>query len=124
MISVVIPALNERNGIVETIDRAKAALDGAQLTPYEIIIVDDGSADSTGELAEQAGAKVLRHPHNIGYGRSLRMEFALRPTTRSSSATRMAPTRWRRSRRWSRASTRGSTWSSAPGPGPTTASRG
>jgi len=48
MISVVIPALNERNGIVETIDRAKAALDGAQLTPYEIVIVDDGSADGTG----------------------------------------------------------------------------
>ena len=72
MISVVIPALNECNGIVETIDRAKAALNGAQLTPYEIVVVDDGSADGTGALAEQAGAKVVRHPHNIGYGRSLK----------------------------------------------------
>lgn len=72
MISVIIPALNERNGIVETIARAKAVLDSAALTPYEIIVVDDGSNDGTGTLAEQAGAKVLRHAHNIGYGRSLK----------------------------------------------------
>ena len=72
MISVIIPALNECNAIVDTIGRVKAALTGAQLTPYEIVVVDDGSNDGTGQLAEQAGAKVLRHPHNIGYGRSLK----------------------------------------------------
>ena len=72
MISVVIPALNERNAIVETISRVNTVLAGAQLAPYEILDNDDGSSDGTGQLAEQAGAKVLRHPHNIGYGRSLK----------------------------------------------------
>lgn len=72
MISVIIPALNECNAIVDTIGRIKAALAGAQLTPYEIVVVDDGSNDGTGRLAEEAGARVLRHPHNIGYGRSLK----------------------------------------------------
>lgn len=72
MISVIIPALDERNAIVETIDRINAVLKGADVSPYEIIVVDDGSGDGTGQLAEQAGAKVLRHPHNIGYGRSLK----------------------------------------------------
>lgn len=72
MISVIIPALNECNAIVDTIGRIKAALAGAQLAPYEIVVVDDGSNDGTGRLAEEAGARVLRHPHNIGYGRSLK----------------------------------------------------
>jgi glycosyltransferase involved in cell wall biosynthesis len=35
-------------------------------------VVDDGSEDGTADLAEAAGARVLRHPHNIGYGRSLK----------------------------------------------------
>ena len=36
------------------------------------MVVDDGSKDGTGELAQQAGARVVRHPHNVGYGRSLK----------------------------------------------------
>jgi glycosyltransferase involved in cell wall biosynthesis len=72
MISVVVPALNEENAIVQTIERVRSTLDRNGLTPYEILVVDDGSTDRTGELAIEAGARVLRHPHNVGYGASLK----------------------------------------------------
>jgi glycosyltransferase involved in cell wall biosynthesis len=72
MITVVIPALNECHAIVDTVDRVKAVLGAEGMPAYEIIVVDDGSSDGTGQLAAGAGAKVLRHPHNIGYGRSLK----------------------------------------------------
>lgn len=65
--SVVIPALNEEGGIASVIDRLEA------LSPVpEIIIVDDGSTDRTGEIARSKGVKTLRHPVPGGYGRSLK----------------------------------------------------
>jgi glycosyltransferase involved in cell wall biosynthesis len=70
MISVVIPAYNEERAIAGTIGEVRTALAASTLTPFEIIVVDDGSADRTGELAAGEGARVVRHPHNIGYGRS------------------------------------------------------
>lgn len=72
MLSVVIPALNEENAIVETIQEIRTVLDEAQIKDYEIIIVDDGSRDSTGQRALEAGARVIRHPHNVGYGAALK----------------------------------------------------
>jgi glycosyltransferase involved in cell wall biosynthesis len=71
-ISVVIPALNERDSIAGTVERVRAVLGQAGLEPFEVVVVDDGSKDGTGELARQAGARVLRHAHNVGYGRSLK----------------------------------------------------
>lgn len=72
MISVVIPALNEADAIRDTVSRVRETLEGAKITPYEVIVVDDGSSDGTGRIAEDAGARVIRHPHNIGYGGSLK----------------------------------------------------
>jgi glycosyltransferase involved in cell wall biosynthesis len=71
MLSLIIPALNEENAIAETVRSASAAL-ASFLAEYEIIVVDDGSVDLTGEFATQAGAVVIRHPHNIGYGAALK----------------------------------------------------
>lgn len=72
MISIVIPALNEQDAIAATVVSIRETLEQADLLPFEIIVVDDGSSDSTGRLALESGAKVIRHPHNVGYGRSLK----------------------------------------------------
>jgi len=55
-ISVVVPALNEAEHIVRTLEAAR------QGSPRELIVVDGGSADCTRELADQAGATVLSTP--------------------------------------------------------------
>jgi polyisoprenyl-phosphate glycosyltransferase len=64
-ISVIIPAYNEEKGIASVLERLKSI--GA-----EVIVVDDGSTDSTGEVAKSHGAIVVRHPANGGYGQSLK----------------------------------------------------
>ena len=66
-ISLVIPSYNEEVCIVEVIEEYRRALVRLEY-PYEIIVVDDGSADRTAELAENAGAEVIRHPENRGVG--------------------------------------------------------
>lgn len=73
MISVIIPALNEEGAITDTIERIKIALDRSSPGGYEIIVVDDGSVDSTGDRARESGAYVIRNAHNAGYGLSLKI---------------------------------------------------
>jgi len=72
MISIVIPAYNEKDAIVSTVIHIRQTLEQAKLIPHEIIVVDDGSSDETASLALQSGAVVVRHPHNLGYGASLK----------------------------------------------------
>ena len=71
MISVVIPALNESQTIQRTVTAFHQVL-ASSGRQHEIIVVDDGSSDGTGSLATAVGAAVVRHPHNVGYGRSLK----------------------------------------------------
>jgi len=70
-LSVVIPAFNEAEAIAPQIEAIRAVL--APLgVPWELIVVDDGSTDETGTLAEKAGATVIKNPGNGGYGASLK----------------------------------------------------
>ncbi len=73
MITVVIPAYNEAGAIEETITSARSTLSAIEdYNDFEVIVVDDGSDDSTAQLAEESGAKVVRHPQNKGYGFALK----------------------------------------------------
>ncbi|MBD3388034.1 MAG: glycosyltransferase [Candidatus Altiarchaeales archaeon] len=68
-LSVVVPALNEEDGVGETVEEVRAALAGVT---HEIVVVDDGSSDRTGEVAESAGARIIRHETNRGYGAAIK----------------------------------------------------
>jgi glycosyltransferase involved in cell wall biosynthesis len=70
-VSVVIPAFNEESAIEAQIAEVRDALDATDYE-FEVLVVDDGSDDSTGGRAAAAGARVVRHAENRGYGASLK----------------------------------------------------
>lgn len=70
-ISVIIPAYNEANAILEIIEKIQDVLLSENITG-EIIVVDDGSADQTAEIVSQTTCRLIRHPYNKGYGASLK----------------------------------------------------
>ena len=72
MLTVLIPAFNEEESIAYTVTRVREALDAHGIAPSEILVIDDGSTDRTAEFAKVSGASILRNPHNIGYGASLK----------------------------------------------------
>ncbi len=72
MLSIVIPAFDEEDAIGQTVRTVKETLVASEIAPFEIIVVDDGSADRTQEIAAAEGARVVRHLQNLGYGRSLK----------------------------------------------------
>jgi glycosyltransferase involved in cell wall biosynthesis len=79
-LSVVIPALNEEDGIAEIIGRIeaqRARLAEAGVADLEVIVVDDGSHDRTPEIAASfQGVRLIRHATNRGYGAAIKTGFA------------------------------------------------
>jgi glycosyltransferase involved in cell wall biosynthesis len=75
-VTIVIPAHNEEQGIEDGIGAVERALRTSGWE-YEIIVVDDGSSDATGERAGKRGVNVLRLDSNGGYGSALKAGIAL-----------------------------------------------
>jgi glycosyltransferase involved in cell wall biosynthesis len=71
VLSVVIPAFNERDAIAQTIAEVRDSLSSLPID-YEIVVVDDGSRDGTLEAAQKSGARVIANKENRGYGASLK----------------------------------------------------
>jgi glycosyltransferase involved in cell wall biosynthesis len=67
---VVIPALNEAEKIAQVVQQVKEEVPEAQ-----VLVVNDGSSDQTEQKAVAAGAKVLSHPFNMGYGVALQTGY-------------------------------------------------
>ncbi|WP_324664297.1 glycosyltransferase family 2 protein [Haloarcula sediminis] len=63
-----IPAYNAATSIAEVVERAAAFAD-------DVVVVDDGSRDETAARAREAGASVVRHELNRGYGGALKTLF-------------------------------------------------
>ena len=68
-IAAILPAYNEEVSIGSVVLRTKQYAD-------RVIVIDDGSSDHTAEVAEMAGAEVIRHPKNRGKGAALKTGFS------------------------------------------------
>ena len=64
-IAAVIPAYQEEKHVGEVARRARAQLEN-------VLVVDDGSTDSTADRARSSGVDVVVHPHNCGKGESIK----------------------------------------------------
>jgi glycosyltransferase involved in cell wall biosynthesis len=78
-LSVFFPCYNEQDNIRRVYESARKVL-GSLGVDYEMIFVNDGSKDRTGEIADGIAAedphvKVIHHPTNFGYGAALQSGF-------------------------------------------------
>src|SRR5258708_3162212 len=79
-LSVFFPAYNDAPSLPALIDKTFGVLNEVG-SDYEVIVINDGSFDSTGEVLAELAAKhgprmrVITHPKNLGYGGALRTGF-------------------------------------------------
>jgi glycosyltransferase involved in cell wall biosynthesis len=66
----VVPAYNEGQTVGDVVDRLH------EVCPqFDVLVIDDGSTDDTADRAAAAGARVLRHPFNLGIGGAVQNGF-------------------------------------------------
>jgi len=78
-ISVFFPCYNEQENVGRTVEKALVVMEKLN-ADFEVIIVDDGSTDGTGQIADEIAAgnsrvKVVHHKNNLGYGAALQSGF-------------------------------------------------
>jgi hypothetical protein len=73
-IAILVPAYNEADNIAYVLDQMPAEVCGVRT---EVLVVDDGSRDGTGDVAAEHGALVARHVTNRGGGAALRTGYRL-----------------------------------------------
>ena len=66
-VSIIIPAFNEETVIGDVVRALRERMPNAH-----IVVVDDGSRDETGQVASRAGADVIAHHRQRGYGAALK----------------------------------------------------
>ena len=66
---IIIPVLNEEKSIGPLVEGIRGYADA------EVIVIDDGSHDRTAQNAQKAGALIIRHPFNMGYGVALQTGY-------------------------------------------------
>jgi Glycosyl transferase family 2 len=73
-VAVLVPAYNEADSVGHVLDRIPGEVCGRET---EVLVVDDGSRDRTGDVASEHGAAVARHVINRGGGAALRTGYRL-----------------------------------------------
>ena len=78
-ISVFFPCYNEQENVGRTVEKALEVMQKLN-ADFEVIIVDDGSSDGTGQIADEIAGrdgrvKVVHHEVNLGYGAALQSGF-------------------------------------------------
>jgi len=76
-VAIVIPAYNEEENIgalLDALERCDLEWNKEEVRPQDVIVVDDGSTDKTGEIASRK-AILLKHEHNLGKGYAHRTGF-------------------------------------------------
>jgi glycosyltransferase involved in cell wall biosynthesis len=76
LISIVIPALNEEANLRDSVETVIKAAKAANDAVVEVILVNDGSTDRTGEICDQLAAEypfvtAVHHPTNLGQGAAI-----------------------------------------------------
>jgi len=85
LLTVIVPCLNEEKSIVRTVEDVLEVAGGLPM-PVDVLMIDDGSTDKTGELMtllceRHPRCRVHRNPSNLGLGRSVMSAYKEIPDT-------------------------------------------